>query len=380
MNTSPIPPRWGTTPWTIDFRPTAHRLPTEIDFAVIGGGFTGLAAAAWLRRIAPEKTVALLESAVIGAGASGHTGGLALTETAAGDMPGLGDVLGGFSETLRELSVDCDLHLPGVWELARHNPLPHSPIAWTDSGNLRAVAEVPGGTIDPGKMVSGLARSAEQRGALIFEHARVDDVAFGEIVRLKIGDQHVRARGVLFACNAQSLEISGLAGTTEPKFTLATATKPFTAAQIADLGLSSGKPFYTVEMPYLWGRLLSGGRIIFGAGLVHLKNWRELDSLDVAAGEPLAMFERFEQRVRKFHPVLRDVQFTHRWGGPILVGAGWDMRPIFRRHSGSPHALVLGAYSGHGVALSVYLGRWAAEALLGQREPPKWDTAETRTA
>jgi glycine/D-amino acid oxidase-like deaminating enzyme len=366
-------PRWGTPPWTIDFRPQVREWPVEADFAVVGGGFTGLAAAAWLRRIAPEKSVALLESSGIGAGASGHTGGLALAETAAGDMPGLGDVLAGYSDTLRELGVECDLSLPGVWELARRNALPHSPIAWSDSGELRAIAEVPGGTIDPGKAVSGLARAAEQRGAMIFEHARVENAEFGEAARLLVAGRELRAGKVLFACNAQSLELNGLAGSHEPKFTLATATAPFTEAQLGELGLSSGKPFYTVEMPYLWGRLLSGGRIIFGAGLVHLKDWRELDSLDIAAGQPPEMFARFEQRVRKFHPVLREVEFTHRWGGPILVGAGWDMRPIFRRHAQSSRALVLGAYSGHGVALSVYLGRWAAEALLGRRELPAWD-------
>jgi glycine/D-amino acid oxidase-like deaminating enzyme len=374
----PSPPRWGETPWTIDFRPARHEVPAEADFAVVGGGFTGLAAAAWLRHIAPEKSVVLLESGAIGAGASGRTGGLALAETAAGDMPGLGDVLAGYADTLRELGVDGELMLPGVWELARLNPLPgplpHSPIAWNDSGELRAVAEVPGGTINPGKTVSGLARAAEQRGVLICEGTRAECVAFGaSSVRLEAGGRELRARSVLFACNAQSLELSGLAGSTEPKFTLATATTPFTEAQLAELGFSSGKPFYTIEMPYLWGRLLAGNRIIFGAGLVHLKDWRELDSLDIAQGQPPEMFARFEKRVRNFHPVLRNVELTHRWGGPILVGANWNMRPVFRRHPESPRALVLGQYSGHGVALSVYLGRWAAEALLGRRELPKWD-------
>jgi hypothetical protein len=37
---------------------------------------------------------------------------------------------------------------------------------------------------------------------------------------------------------------------------------------------------------------------------------------------------------------------------------------------------VLGAYAGHGVALSVYLGCWAAEALLGQRSLPSWGEIE----
>jgi len=62
---------------------------------------------------------------------------------------------------------------------------------------------------------------------------------------------------------------------------------------------------------------------------------------------------------------------THRWGGPILVAAEWQ--PIFARHPKSADAIVLGAYSGHGVALSVYLGNWAAEVMLGRRELPKWD-------
>jgi len=35
--------------------------------------------------------------------------------------------------------------------------------------------------------------------------------------------------------------------------------------------------------------------------------------------------------------------------------------------------LVLAGYNGHGVALSVYLGQWAAEALLGTRPLPVWD-------
>ena len=48
------------------------------------------------------------------------------------------------------------------------------------------------------------------------------------------------------------------------------------------------------------------------------------------------------------------------------------MRPIFRRHPRSDCVTVLAGYNGHGVALSVYLGKWAAEAMLGRRELPRW--------
>jgi len=85
---------WGKRPWTVEFRATPRPLPAAMDFAVVGGGFTGLAAAAWLKRLAPEKSVALFEAGQFGAGSSGYTGGVALAESAAGELPGLGDVLG----------------------------------------------------------------------------------------------------------------------------------------------------------------------------------------------------------------------------------------------------------------------------------------------
>src|SRR5215471_19534419 len=149
---------WGKTPWTIDFRAKAKSLPTQVGVAIVGGGFTGLTAGAILKRLAPEKSVLLLEAGRVGNGASGRTGGMVLAETAAGKLPGLGNVLAGYRRTLRELRVEADLTLPGVWELARGTrsmegkrvqPLARSPIAWTDSGNLKAVGKVPGGTVDP---------------------------------------------------------------------------------------------------------------------------------------------------------------------------------------------------------------------------------------
>src|SRR5271168_1729226 len=142
MSRSPKFDPWGTPPWKINFTPSRHKLPAHADFAIIGGGFTGLAAAAWLRTLAPEKSVAVFESARIGAGASGRTGGMVLAETAAGDFPDLGDVLAGLTDILKKLGVECDLELPGAWEIGRSGGgMENSPIAWEDSGTLRVVNE-----------------------------------------------------------------------------------------------------------------------------------------------------------------------------------------------------------------------------------------------
>jgi glycine/D-amino acid oxidase-like deaminating enzyme len=365
--------RWGVAPWVIDFRAGAElgAIPDLVDFAIVGGGFTGLAAAACLRRMDASKSVAVFEAETIGAGASGHTGGMCLGDTAVGPMPGLGDVLGGFSTLLGELEVDCDLNLPGAWELARKKGGAASAIHWNDSGDLHVAEEVAGGTVDAGKLVSGLARAAEKFGAMIFENAPVEDVSFGASIRLRVAGREMKARRVLFATNAQSLELSGLAASAQSKFTLALATEKLSDEQLSEIGLISRKPFYTVDFPYLWGRLLNTNGVIFGSGLVHFKDWREVRSLEIDSGEAGELMARLEKRVHELHPVLRDVEVTHRWGGPILVAAEWE--PVFARHPRSEDAFVLGAYSGHGVALSVYLGSWAAEVMLRRRELPKWD-------
>ena len=87
-------------------------------------------------------------------------------------------------------------------------------------------------------------------------------------------------------------------------------------------------------------------------------------------GEAEESFRWLESRVHHLHPALKSARITHRWAGPILFTEG--MRPIFRRHPQSENVIVLAGYNGHGVALSVYLGQWAAEALLGRRSLPSW--------
>ncbi|HET8925956.1 MAG TPA: FAD-binding oxidoreductase [Candidatus Acidoferrum sp.] len=394
---------WGAPPWAVDFRPAPRALPDHVDFAIVGGGFSGLSAAAWLRRLAPHRSVLVLESASLGEGASGRTGGLALAETAAGPLPGLGDVLAGYKEILRALRIDSRLTLPGVWELGRSAPATagsgpvgkNSPISWSDSGELKVVRRVPGGTIDPGKVLAGLARAAENAGAQIIEHAQVYSVDFSNRLRLhvhrnirsRIHRKEIHAKQILLATNAFSLELSALRAAA-PKLTFALATAPLSVAQLKALGLSSRRPFYTVDLPYLWGRLLDSNSVIFGAGLVpapaspsallrnplgarsHKNVSLHLRRFDVRKGEAAARLRWLEARVRNLHPALKSVRITHRWGGPILLTE--KMLPVFRRHPRNKNVMILAGYNGHGVALSVHLGKWAAEALLARRPLPPW--------
>jgi glycine/D-amino acid oxidase-like deaminating enzyme len=321
-------------------------------------------------------------------------------------------VLKGYRRILRALGVKADLELPGVWEIARGSkslegktvrPLKNSPIDWNDSGRVRAVGKVAGGTVDPGKVVSGLARATARNGARILEEADVYKIEFGTPVRLHVRrktrgrrvEGTVSAEKVLLATNAGSLELASnlyeAEDSAEAKLTFAIATAPLTKRQIAALGMGSGCPFYTVDFPYLWGRLLKNGGMIFGSGLVPAfgesvrgrtaspkaadsrvkEMWSGLEQFDARRGEPAARLRSLEERVRRLHPALKKIRITHRWGGPILITK--DFLPLFRRHPESEHVVALCGYSGHGVALSVYLGKWAAESLCGEKSLPNWD-------
>jgi glycine/D-amino acid oxidase-like deaminating enzyme len=261
---------------------------------------------------------------------------------------------------------------------------------------------VPGGSVHPGKVVAGLAKAAQRAGAQIAEHAELLELEpsphskSGGPVKLRVGVKSGRrtrrtwitANQVLLATNAGSLALSGLGKIAEPKLTLALATEPLTPGQIHALGLASRQPFYTLDFPYLWGRLLANNAVIFGAGLLprpasagspflghHPQRHPPLGFSDllrfhVARGATRECFDWLETRVHNLHPCLKDIRITHRWGGPILFTR--NFRPVFRHHPRSRQILLLAAFAGHGVALSVYLGHWAAQCLLGLRELPRW--------
>ena len=389
-------PNWGKTPWTTSCRSKLKTLPKHADIVIVGAGFTGLATAALAKKLSPEKSVLVLEAGQIGNGASGRTGGMVLSETAAGKLPGLGDILKGYRKILRDLNVNADLALPGAWEIARGShsmdgkkikPLKHSAIDWSDSGRVRIVKKVPGGTVDPAKVVEGLARAAVRAGAIIAENAEVTRIEPNAPIRLHLKSRRktriVTADRVLLATNAGGLFLSPQISRhrPEPKLTFALATAPLTKAQLASLGMASGKPFYTVDIPYLWGRMLGSRRMIFGSGLVpafdesvakrHAKKlWHGLESESISRGPSLQRLNALEQRVRALHPALKNVRITHRWGGPILITK--DFVPIFRAHPNNRNLFFLGAFSGHGVAQSVYLAKWAAEYLCTNRKLPNW--------
>jgi gamma-glutamylputrescine oxidase len=343
-------------------------LPARTEFAVVGAGFAGLAAAAALARAGGD--VHVFEASSVGDGASGRSGGLALEDTAMGKLEGVEGCLDALRDAVRDYAIECHLDLRGCFEVRHRDPSDgaSSPgSGWPDvaDGELVVARRVPGGGVDAGALVAGLARAALAAGATIHEHARVDAWEAGPPIRLRTREASVEAARVLLAVDALPPALLRPAGF-RAALTLALATEPLPAATLEAVGLGA-TPFYTVDLPYLWGRATRDGRLVIGSGLAFDPDG-ELERVSVERDDVAEMFARVERRLRGLHPALAEVAVTHRWGGPIGFRAG--AAPILAEVA--PGVIAAGAYAGHGVALSVRVGGLASRWLRGDGAPPAW--------
>jgi glycine/D-amino acid oxidase-like deaminating enzyme len=67
---------------------------------------------------------------------------------------------------------------------------------------------------------------------------------------------------------------------------------------------------------------------------------------------------------REWFPALRDVEFSHAWGGPLGMPRDWHPTITFDRTSGMASTR---GYVGHGVSTANLAGRTLAELILGEQ-------------
>ena len=362
---------WGEPAWSFPIaippRPLVDGM--RVDVAVVGAGFTGLATAHYVLNLCPGLRVVVLEARCVGAGASGRTGGLVLEDTAVGPLPGVEACIATLQELVRSEHLACDLDVGDCWEIGRHGGLPSSPIQWDDQGTLQVVNVIPGGAFDPRKFLAGVAAIVQRAGGEIFEHTPVSGMGAGAHggTRLEVHGKSVYAEHVVFATNAFCLPLLGLQDRAEGVHTIAVATEPLGGETFEAIGWGRRTPFYTLDLPYLWGRATAGGRAIIGAGLV---GWGDVEHARADSVEAVALFDGLERRIHGLHPALRHVRITHRWMGPLCMTR--HSKPIIASLDGGNRILVATGYRGHGVALSVRVGKLLATVLSGQGRLPAW--------
>ena len=371
-------------------------LPGQVDVAIVGGGFTGLAAA---RAMALKgASVVVLEAGRVIGEASGRNGGQCNTGVAQ-DYAGLSASLGADKarayyqayesavqsvvSLVEQEQIACDLKRNGKLKLAA-KPLHYEGLARTcelirkevdadvellSAEQTRAEvnsAQFHGGLLQRngvqmhvGRFGVGLAQAAARHGALIYQGTPVTDWkanANGYQVNTTKGS--LQAGQVLLATGAcQHGGLSWYRRRIVPVGSFVIATEVLPKALIDQL-LPTRRAYVTSRMIGNYFRLTPDNRLLFG-GRARFAMSNSVS--DAKSGKVLhaAMVQMF--------PQLADVKIDYCWGG--LVDMTSDRLPRAGQHGGVYHSM---GYSGHGVQMSVHMGQVMAEVMDGKVEANPW--------
>jgi glycine/D-amino acid oxidase-like deaminating enzyme len=305
----------------------------------------------------------------VGNGASGRTGGIVLEGTATGIRPHAENCVPSLAALVDELGIDCDLNLPGCWEIEHQAGNSGSMLPWTDEGSPIGIARtVKGGDVEPRALLFGLAHAAQNSGAVIREYTAVRSIHLS-VPAVELDQGVIAASRIVMAVNAWASALLPGLSRIHSALTYACATEPLPDHVLFQLGLAERIPFYTMDRPYLWGRVARDGEIVFGTGLKY-GTPRELEEASIGSDDSRSILQRLAARVRRLNPALANVRIASSWAGPIAFID--SALPIVGAYPANPAILVAAAYAGHGVAFSVHAGALLADAILHNAPLPDW--------
>jgi glycine/D-amino acid oxidase-like deaminating enzyme len=389
--------------WTDTAPPFEGRrepLPSKVDVAVIGGGFTGLSAARSLAR--RGANVVVLEARAIAAEASGRNGGH-VNNGLAVDYPALAARVGkerasawyraydAAVDTVERIvqseNIDCDFARRGKLKLAARPA--HFETLARNFEQLRREADPDVELVPPerigdevgtdlycggllyrksaqmhmGRFGRGLAQAAARHGALLHDNTAVQRLerVNGMRHRLHTARGVVDANQVLVATGAT--RHGSIASfwywrrRIVPIGSFIIVTEPL-APGLASNVLKQGRTYTTTANLHNYFRMTADNRLVFGGrARFALSNPRS----DAKSGAVL------HRQLLDIFPQLQHTKIEYCWGGEVDMT--WDRLP----HAGEKDGLFYSmGYSGHGTQMSVHMGECMSRVMAGDDAANPW--------
>lgn len=375
----------------------------DVDVAILGAGYTGLWAAYYLQELDPSLRIAIIEKEIAGYGPSGRNGGwcnssmIGVSASELGRRYGkeatqrmfkvLRDTVDEIGAVAQREGIDINWRKAGVlrvavgeaevpslhsrWEALKELGLDDGCYLLDEAETKKRIAVngAKGSVFDPhvafhqpAKLVRGLARVVEARGARIYEQTEVLDVVTGSSAKFRTDRGDVRARTLVLAGEAYMTSLRGWRRKILPVYSLIALTEPLTDEQWERVGWENGECFSSHSLSVDYLSKTHDGRIVFGGR-----------GAPYRFGSKVAPeFDRHEQthdllrsRLKSWFPQISEVRFTHAWGGPLAVTRDWMPSFIDDPAAG---VVALYGYAGQGVAPSNLAGRMIAQSITGQKD------------
>lgn len=371
----------------------------EVDVAIVGGGYSGLSAAFYLKQAEPGLRVALLEQEVIGYGASGRNAGFAMTlfgltmettklrfgEAAVREAQQYMDrAVEHVGELVRTHGLQCDYERTGLLtvaiseagkrrlmrEVELANRLGFNTIRWIEADAVRSLVNSPTylgarvedncALINPAKLAWELKRLCLAAGVEVYERTPVQSVQSGRRVALVTPRGVVNADKAILATNAYSVAFPPIRRKQAAVYTYIVLTEPLSAEQLAAIGWQGRQGIEDGRNLVHYYRLTPDNRLLMGGGDVEVFRGGGLGE-----DQHAAIRAALQEHVRRTFPSLRDVRFTHHWGGPVSVP--FDMAPAVGYADRDRRLIYALGCVGHGVSLTLMNGVILRDLALERR-------------
>jgi len=361
-----------------------------LDVAIVGAGYTGLAAARHLARVG--ATVAVIERERIGFGASSRNGGQVLTGLKVGPKTLVArygerrarelfdvsrDTIERVEALIAQESIDCDYarvgHLQAAWKRSHFaafreerdllSRVFHHRVELVAREDQRSelgsdayhglLVDERSRALNPARYVAGLAAAAARAGGCVVTGVGVTRLTkSGATWTVSTTDGDVQARDVLVATNGYT---NGAAPALQrrlvPIGSYIIATEPLSPAEASSV-LPRGRVAFDSKIFLYYFRLTSDRRLLFG-GRAQLTPPVSETTRRAAAILRRGMVEVF--------PQLADKTIEYAWGGNVAFTR--DQMP---RAGKLDDMYFAGGYCGHGVAMATYLGEIVARRIAGE--------------
>ncbi|WP_406114888.1 NAD(P)/FAD-dependent oxidoreductase [Kitasatospora purpeofusca] len=369
----------------------------EVDVCVVGGGYTGLWTAYYLKKADPGLRIAVLEQRFCGYGASGRNGGWLYNgfagrgafarqygqERAAAMQRVMDRAVGEVADTLAAENIDADLVRGGVLEVARTPAQLARLRTFTEAeraygadrvqeldaaeaarrlnvaGTLGAVWSPHGARVQPAKLAAGLAEVVGRLGVELYEGTRVTAIRGGRKARAVTSHGTVTARYVLRATEGFTSGLAGERRTWLPMNSAMIATEPLPASFWEETGWEGREVLGDFAHAYMYAQRTADDRIALGGRGVPYRFGSRTDT--DGATQP-ATVRQLREILHEFFPAARTARIEHAWAGVLGVPRDWCATVDLDRRTGLGWA---GGYVGSGVTTTNLAGRTLRDLVLG---------------